>query len=221
MTALSSIAAVESRISSIRSRLGIAPTPPMGAGNTNLGTRATTGANATFRANSTTPTALRTGSASTGVADFGAVSREVALTTLGGTGAVGGVDNVSDAVPFAALFNEAGARYGISPKVLAGIGYVESRFDNTVKSSAGAVGMMQFLPATAASMGVDPYNPASAIDGTARYLRSGIDRFGSLDMAIGAYNVGSGAMARMGSVQSGTQAERYVNAVIDAAGRLS
>ena len=80
--------------------------------------------------------------------------------------------------------------------------------------------MMQFLPSTAASMGVDPHDPASAIDGTARYLRSALDRFGSLDEAIASYNVGPGAIARAGGVQPGSQAERYLTKVLDATGRI-
>ena len=111
-------------------------------------------------------------------------------------------------------------RYGIPPKVLAAIGWVESRFRTDAVSSAGAVGMMQFLPGTAASMGVDPYDPASAIDGTARYLRSALDRFGDLGQAIAAYNVGPGAIARSGGVQSGTQAERYLTKVVEATARI-
>lgn len=132
-----------------------------------------------------------------------------------------GPDTVAASVPYASTFNAAGARWGIPPSVLAGMGYVESRFRSEVVSEAGAVGMMQFLPSTAASMGVNPLDPDSAIDGAARYLRSALDRFGSLDMAIGAYNIGPGAMARVGAVVPGTQADRYVAAVKAAAGRMS
>ena len=135
-----------------------------------------------------------------------------------------GVSRVEGAVgastPYAAMFEAAGARYGIPAKVLAAIGYVESRFDTDAVSSAGAVGMMQFLPSTAASMGVDPHDPASAIDGTARYLRSALDRFGSIEEAIASYNVGPGAIARAGGVQPGSQAERYLTKVLDATGRI-
>lgn len=125
-------------------------------------------------------------------------------------------------VPYSSLFNAAGARYGIPPVVLAGVGYVESRFRLDVVSSAGAQGMMQFLPGTAAEMGVNPWDPVSAVDGAARYLRDALERFGgSLEMAVGAYNIGPGAMARAGGVLPGSQAETYVQAVMQAAGRMS
>jgi soluble lytic murein transglycosylase-like protein len=137
-----------------------------------------------------------------------------------GSGNVGVTGSVAASTPYAATFEAAGARYGIPAKVLAAIGYVESRFRTEAVSSAGAVGMMQFLPSTAASMGVDPYDPASAIDGTARYLRSALDRFGSIEQAIASYNVGPGAIARAGGVQPGSQAERYLTKVLDATGRI-
>jgi soluble lytic murein transglycosylase-like protein len=135
---------------------------------------------------------------------------------------LGDLTPVRGDVPYASLFNAAGARYGVPPTVLAGMGHVESRFRLDAVSSAGALGMMQFLPGTAAEMGVDPWDPASAVDGAARYVRNALDRFGgSLEMAVGAYNIGPGAMARAGSVLPGSQAERYVNLVMRAAERMS
>ncbi|MCX6520739.1 MAG: transglycosylase SLT domain-containing protein [Actinobacteria bacterium] len=149
-----------------------------------------------------------------------AAAAPVASGAAVAVGVVGIEGAVAASTPHAAVFEAAGARYGIPAKVLAAIGYVESRFRPDAVSSAGAVGMMQFLPSTAASMGVDPYDPASAIDGTARYLRSALDRFGSLDEAIASYNVGPGAIARAGGVQPGSQAERYLTKVLDATGRI-
>jgi peptidoglycan DL-endopeptidase CwlO len=146
------------------------------------------------------------------------------LQTVGSVGSVassGGAESqVSPTTPYASLFESAADRYGVPAKVLAAIGYVESRFQTDAVSSAGAVGMMQFLPTTAASMGVDPYDPASAIDGTARYLRSALDRFGSIEQAIASYNVGPGSIARSGGVQPGSQAERYLTQVLDATGLI-
>lgn len=135
---------------------------------------------------------------------------------------IGDMTPVRADVPYASLFNAAGARYGIPPTVLAGMGHVESRFRLDAVSGAGAQGMMQFLPGTAAEMGVNPWDPASAVDGAARYIRKAVDRFGgSLEMAVGAYNIGPGAMARAGAVLPGSQAETYTNAVMQAAGRMS
>ena len=73
---------------------------------------------------------------------------------------------------------------------------------------------MQLMPATAASLGVDPTDPASAIDGAARLLSSFRDRFGSIELALAAYNVGPGTIANSGGIAPGSQAERYVNKVL-------
>jgi soluble lytic murein transglycosylase-like protein len=97
----------------------------------------------------------------------------------------------------------------------------ESSFDPRARSAADARGMMQFLPSTAAGMGVDPYDPRSAIDGAARYLRAGFDRFGSWDMAVAAYNIGPNAMARQGSILPGSQASKYLSSVLAAAGSVA
>jgi soluble lytic murein transglycosylase-like protein len=238
MTAVAGVAAVQARIGAIESRLGVGRTrsDQMGAVpvlTNQLGS--SVAAMPLGYADVAAGAAAGTGSSTSSVTatDFGSVVRQVELgaaqaygatVPIGAPGALGGVpgaDQVNAATPHAALFNEAGARWGIPPTVLAGMAYVESRFQNDVVSQAGAVGMMQFLPSTAASMGVNPYDPNSAIDGAARYVRTALDRFGSLDMAIGAYNIGPGAMARAGAVNPGTQADRYVTAVRAAAGRMA
>jgi soluble lytic murein transglycosylase-like protein len=238
MTAVAGVAAVQARIGAIESRLGVGRTRSDQVGavpvlTNQLGSSVT--AMPLGYADVAAGAAAGMGSSTSSVTatDFGSVVRQVELgaaqaygatVPIGAPGALGGVpgaDQVNAATPHAALFNEAGARWGIPPTVLAGMAYVESRFQNDVVSQAGAVGMMQFLPSTAASMGVNPYDPNSAIDGAARYVRTALDRFGSLDMAIGAYNIGPGAMARAGAVNPGTQADRYVTAVRAAAGRMA
>ena len=102
---------------------------------------------------------------------------------------------LADGVPYADLFRSAGAAHGIQPSVLAAVAKTESAFDPNAVSHAGAQGLMQFMPGTAAEMGVDPYDPASAIDGAARYLSQNLRRFGSLELALAAYNAGPQAVA--------------------------
>jgi soluble lytic murein transglycosylase-like protein len=221
MSAISSIAGVQARIGTIEQRLGIAR--PTSVATSATATNATVaGTRTATRASSNSPIDV------TGSFESVAASIETALagwTTsastsnapITGTTTSGRVD---PSTPYAQLFEQAGAQWGIDAKVLAGVAYVESRFQTDVVSSAGAVGMMQFLPSTAASMGVDPRDPASAIDGAARYLRTQIDRFGSIEMALAAYNVGPGAIANAGSIEPGSQAERYVDAVLAATERV-
>jgi len=102
--------------------------------------------------------------------------------------------------PFDALFNAAGTRYGIPPRLLAALAQEESGFNTRAVSSAGAQGLMQFMPATAAGLGVNPLDPTSAIDGAARLLAGHLSRFGTLELAVAAYGAGGGAVARYGGV---------------------
>ncbi|MDH4365033.1 MAG: transglycosylase SLT domain-containing protein [Acidimicrobiia bacterium] len=117
---------------------------------------------------------------------------------------------------YQALFVDAGRRWNVDPNLLAAVAQTESGFNPHAKSPAGAQGLMQFMPATAAEMGVDPWDPASAIDGAARYLRTSLDRFGSTELAVASYNAGRGAVARYGDVPPYRETRVYVNKVLDA-----
>ncbi len=121
-------------------------------------------------------------------------------------------------VPYADLFRSAGAAHGIQPSVLAAVAKTESAFDPRAVSHAGAQGLMQFMPATAADMGVDPFDPASAIDGAARYLSQNLRRFGSLELALAAYNAGPGAVQQHGGIPPFAETQAYVPKVLAAAG---
>jgi cell wall-associated NlpC family hydrolase len=117
------------------------------------------------------------------------------------------------AVPYANLFTSAGSRYGVDPRLLAAVANQESGFNPAAVSSAGAQGLMQFTPATAKGLGVDPLNPASAVDGAARYLSMLTKQFGSTDLALAAYNAGPGAVSRYGGIPPYPETQNYVSAV--------
>ena len=120
-------------------------------------------------------------------------------------------------VPYSDLFVSAGARYGVDPSLLAAVAKTESNFDSSAVSSAGATGLMQFMPATASSLGVDASDPASAVDGAARYLRQLTDQFGSTSLALAAYNAGPGTISRYGGVPPYGETQSYVSKVLSAA----
>lgn len=115
---------------------------------------------------------------------------------------------------YAPLFNQAGARYGLDPDVLAAVAKVESGGNPNAVSSAGARGLMQFMPATARSYGIDPLDPAQAIDAAAKMLTQQRDAFGgSLELALAAYNAGPGAVRRYGGVPPYSQTQNYVRKI--------
>jgi cell wall-associated NlpC family hydrolase len=124
-------------------------------------------------------------------------------------------DGPIDGVPHAELFSAAGAQWNVDAELLAAVAQVESAFDPTAVSPAGAQGLMQFMPATAREMEVDPWDPASAIDGAARYLRTSLGQFNEVDLALASYNAGRGAVRRYGGVPPFPETEDYVRKVLD------
>jgi hypothetical protein len=120
---------------------------------------------------------------------------------------------------FEPLFVQAGQRWGIDPALLAAQCQRESGGNTAAVSSAGALGLMQFMPATASARGVDPLDPASAIDGAARYLAEMKSTFGgSIELAIAAYAAGPGAVRRAGNAVPSQQVAKYISQVLALAG---
>ena len=99
---------------------------------------------------------------------------------------------------------EAAARYAsIPPAMLFAVAKVESNLREDAESAAGARGLLQVMPATAQSLALNVDEPASNVLAGARYLRQMIDRFGSSDLALAAYNAGPTAVAVAGGAPSG------------------
>jgi cell wall-associated NlpC family hydrolase len=131
------------------------------------------------------------------------------------------VGSVGAGTPYASLFTGAAQRYGVPASLLAAVAHQESGFDASAVSRAGARGLMQLMPATARGLGVDPMNPAQAVDGAARMLKSLISEFGRVDYALAAYNAGPGAVHRYHGIPPYAETQRYVPAVLDYQKRLA
>ena len=105
---------------------------------------------------------------------------------------------------------------GVDPRLLAAVAWSESGFDPSARSSAGAQGLVQLMPRTAASLGVDPLDPSQALAGGARYLAQQLSAFsGSPELALAAYNAGPTAVRRHGGVPPYAETQRYVTTVLD------
>ena len=113
----------------------------------------------------------------------------------------------------ATVFADATSRYQLPPGLLQAVAQKESGMRTDAVSPAGARGLMQLMPGTAAELGVDPMVPAQAVDGAARYLRAQLDAFGRVDLALAAYNAGPGAVRRHRGIPPYAETQNYVAAV--------
>lgn len=143
-----------------------------------------------------------------------------AVAAPSGTGVSGVASASSAGVPagvpahLRSLFANAAQRYNVPVALLTSVAKAESAFNPSAISSAGAVGLMQLMPATARGLGVDPRNPAQAIDGAARLLAGHLDKFGSTSLALAAYNAGPGAVQRYGGVPPYRETQQYIQRVL-------
>ena len=120
---------------------------------------------------------------------------------------------------YAGLVASAEARYSLPDGLLARLLWQESRYrediiTGRVASPAGALGIAQFMPATARDFGIDPLNPAQAIDAAGKYLRQLFNRFGNWPEALAAYNWGQGNVSRKGLAAAPSETVAYFTSIL-------
>lgn len=116
--------------------------------------------------------------------------------------------------PYAAEINASAGRHHIDPGLLRALIRAESNFNPNAVSPAGARGLTQLMPGTAASLGIDPSVPAQAIEGGARYLAEQLRSFGSPELALAAYNAGPGNVRKYGGIPPFGETRAYVDRVM-------
>ena len=122
--------------------------------------------------------------------------------------------------PYDAFFEEAANTYNVPVALLIAMGKVESNFDPNVVSGAGAIGIMQLMPGTAASLGVtDPYDPRQNIMGGAKYVAELMEMFqgyeNALELVIAGYNAGPQAVINAGyQIPPYTETQNHVKKVM-------
>nr|DAS84512.1 MAG TPA: hypothetical protein [Caudoviricetes sp.] len=114
-----------------------------------------------------------------------------------------------------ALIAQAAEKYGIPVNLLHSIAQTESEYNQDARSEAGAIGMMQLMPDTAAGLGVDPNDLAGNIEGGAKYMRELLDTFdGDVEKAVAAYNAGPNAVKQHGGIPPFEETQDYVRKVL-------
>lgn len=125
----------------------------------------------------------------------------VNLTNLG--------PNVENAV------NAAASKYGVAKKLILAVIHQESGMDPTALSSTGAQGLMQLMPETARTLGVtNAFDPVQNVDAGTHYLANMLNQFGSVPLALAAYNAGPGAVQAYGGIPPYAETQNYVKSVM-------
>ncbi len=116
----------------------------------------------------------------------------------------------SSSSPVGTMLADAARVYGLQPGLLEAVAWQESRGRMSAVSHKGALGVMQLMPGTAAELGVSATDLADNIRGGAIYLRRQMDRFGSVPLALAAYNAGPGAVMRYRGIPPYRETQDYV-----------
>jgi hypothetical protein len=113
------------------------------------------------------------------------------------------------------LVSDTAVQYGVDPALALAVANQESGFNQNAVSSAGAIGVMQLMPSTAAGLGVDPTNLNQNVSGGVGLLASLLDRYnGNTALALAAYNAGPGPVATYGGVPPYPETQNYVASIM-------
>lgn len=103
---------------------------------------------------------------------------------------------------------------GVDPAIALSLARAESGFRHEAKSAYGAVGVYQLMPSTARKMGLNPYLLNDNIKGGIMYYKMMYNMFGSMELALAAYNAGPGNVKKFGSVPPYAETRRFVSAIM-------
>jgi hypothetical protein len=124
-----------------------------------------------------------------------------------------------ETTPYGEIISAVSEAQGVDPLLVRALIQVESNYRPKAKSPRGAMGLMQLMPSTAKEYKVrNPFDPRANIEAGIRHLKSLLDRLGSTEMALAAYNAGEGAVAKFNGIPPYQETRDYVTRILALAG---
>jgi soluble lytic murein transglycosylase-like protein len=129
---------------------------------------------------------------------------------------VGNNNSIQNKGQILSMVEKVSEKYGVDSNLVKALIKQESGFNPNAKSKAGAMGLMQLMPATAKALGVkDPYNAAQNVEGGVKYLKSMLNKYnGNVILALAAYNAGPNAVDKYSGVPPYKETQNYVRNIL-------
>jgi hypothetical protein len=127
--------------------------------------------------------------------------------------------SVLQSTPYGEIISALSEAHGVDPLLVRALIQVESNYQPRARSSKGAMGLMQIMPAIAREYRVrNPYDPKTNIEVGVKRLKDLLDRLGAVDLALAAYNAGEGAVERFKGIPPYRETQSYVSRILALAG---
>ncbi len=111
------------------------------------------------------------------------------------------------------LIVQTAQKMGVDPFIALSIAKIESNFNPSIKSPAGAIGLFQLTPSTAQKLGVNPYVARENVEGGLKYYKMLYNKYGSVDLALAAYNAGPGNVAKYKGIPPFNATKNFIKSI--------